>query len=123
MLLVCAGLFATNLRHAMAVDTGFRTDGLLLATFDPGLDGRSRVPTEEIFITLRSRLRAVPGVTSVGLAKYVPLQTGGAQRLQSSQSLSPGVTTKGFSNLWFNSKYRVISASEQEAPPPFISPT
>jgi predicted permease len=80
VLLVCAGLFATNLRHAMAVDTGFRTDGLLLATFDPGLDGRSRVPTEEIFITLRSRLRAVPGVTSVGLAKYVPLQIGGAQR-------------------------------------------
>lgn len=100
VLLVCAGLFSRNLRDAMAVDTGFRHERLLLATLDPGLGGRSGEEATEVFTRLMSRLRAVAGVRSVGLARWVPLEPGGAQQLVEIPGYvpSPGETM----NLQYN---------------------
>jgi len=80
VLLVCAGLFAKNLWQAMAVETGFRTDNVLLATLDPGLQGDGPVQTQKVFTELMSRMRLVPGVEVVGLGKNVPLAVPGSQR-------------------------------------------
>lgn len=80
VLLVCAGLFAKNLWRAMAVDTGFRTDNVLLATLDPGLQGDDPLETQKVFTELMSRMRVVPGVLAVGLGKHLPLAVPGSQR-------------------------------------------
>ncbi len=81
VLLVLSGLFAKNLKSALEIDTGFRSDGLFLATLDPGLQGFSPSETEELFVSLSQRIENLPGVRSVGMARYVPLGIDGAQRL------------------------------------------
>jgi predicted permease len=81
VLLVCAGLFAKNLKNALAVDTGFRQDELVVTTLDPGLHGYDRGASQEIFASLLARVRATQGVQSVGLAKFLPLGIPGAQQL------------------------------------------
>ena len=65
----------------MAVDTGFRHDGLALATLDPGLQGYEPEATRELYAELMDRARALPGVQGVGLARSVPMGFDGAQRL------------------------------------------
>jgi len=81
VLLVCAGLFARNLRDAQAVDLGFRHGELALATLDPGLQGYGPEASVELFAELLARVRALPGVQAAGLARQVPMEPGGAQQL------------------------------------------
>ena len=52
---------------------GFRTERMLLSSFDPRLAGYDGVRTEAFYRQLRERVRALPGVTSVGMTSIVPL--------------------------------------------------
>jgi predicted permease len=81
VLLVCAGLFARNLRDALAVDVGFRHERLALATLDPGLNGYGSDASVEVLSELLARAKALPGVQSAGLARNLPLEPGGPQQL------------------------------------------
>jgi len=54
-------------------EPGFRTEGLLLASFDPRLAGYDDVRTEAFYRQLSERVKALPGVTSVGMTSIVPL--------------------------------------------------
>lgn len=81
VLLVGAGLFARNLRDALAVDTGFMYEHLALATLDPGLHGYGPDASREIFAEILARARALPGVQAAGLARNVPMEPGGPQQL------------------------------------------
>ena len=47
-------------------EPGFRTEGMLLASFDPRLAGYDGVRTEAFYRQLSERVKALPGVTSVG---------------------------------------------------------
>ena len=49
VLLICAGLFLRNLRTATAIDKGFVTDNLLVASVDPSLQGYDRTRTAEFY--------------------------------------------------------------------------
>ncbi|HUF27457.1 MAG TPA: ABC transporter permease [Gemmatimonadaceae bacterium] len=80
VLLVAAGLFLRNLQTATQIDTGFDSEGLLLATVDPGLQGYDRTRAETFYATLASRLSSLPGVRAVGFAEMVPLGIGSQQR-------------------------------------------
>lgn len=73
VLLVCAGLFLGNLRSATAVDKGFESEGLLMAEFDPSLQGYARAATMEFYRRLDERLAAHPQVLSVGRIDNMPL--------------------------------------------------
>ncbi len=73
VLLVCAGLFLKNLRSATSIDKGFVGEGLVLAEFDPSLQGYNRARTEEFYRRLTERLREHPQVVSVGLVDNMPL--------------------------------------------------
>ena len=73
VLLVCAGLFLRNLQAATTLDKGFRSDHLLLATMDPGLQGYDRARSEDFYRRLTERVGATPGVRAVALAEMVPL--------------------------------------------------
>jgi putative ABC transport system permease protein len=77
LVLVVAGLFFESFVETKGTDPGFRTEGLLIATYD--LSGT--VTTDEYprqFATqLLDRLRRVPSVESVALANSMPLDIHG----------------------------------------------
>jgi predicted permease len=52
---------------------GFRTERILLSSFDPRLAGYDAVRTEAFYRQLSERVRGLPGVTSVGMTSIVPL--------------------------------------------------
>jgi predicted permease len=54
-------------------EPGFRTERMLLASFDPRLAGYDAVRTEAFYRQVSERVRALPGVTSVGMTSIVPL--------------------------------------------------
>ena len=80
VLLVCAGLFLRNLESATTVDKGFTSEGVLLATVDPGLQGYSRARSEQFYRVLGDRLRALPGVKHVAMAAAVQLGLNNSDR-------------------------------------------
>ena len=54
---------------------GFRTEGLIFASFDPALARYDDARTHAFYRLLRDRAQALPGVTSVALASTVPMRT------------------------------------------------
>jgi macrolide transport system ATP-binding/permease protein len=80
VLLICAGLFLVNLRSATTIDKGFSATTLLIADFDPALQGYSRARTESFYRELGARLAAQPGVQQVGLMEYLPLGINNSDR-------------------------------------------
>ena len=68
---------------------GFRTDGLIFASFDPALARYDDARAETFFRDVKDRAAALPGVTSVALASTVPMRT---DNLQVSQIAPEGFT-------------------------------
>jgi predicted permease len=52
---------------------GFRTERMLLSSFEPRSAGYDATRTEAFYRQLRDRVRALPGVTSVGMTSIMPL--------------------------------------------------
>jgi len=77
VLLVGAGLLVRTLLNLNRLDTGFRPQGLLLASYDlarQGYEGeRARVAHERLL----EAIRAMPGVESVSAARSAPVQSSG----------------------------------------------
>jgi macrolide transport system ATP-binding/permease protein len=73
LLLVSAGLFLRSLGRATALDKGFRSDHLLLATVYPALQGYDPAHTDAFYNDLLRRVRALPGVRNAALGEIVPL--------------------------------------------------
>jgi predicted permease len=80
LLLVSSGLFLRGLQAATAVDKGFDSDNLLLASVDPGLQGYDRERAEAFYRELEVGLKALPGVEAVGLGRSVPLSLSSSDR-------------------------------------------
>jgi macrolide transport system ATP-binding/permease protein len=68
---------------------GFRTEGLIFASFDPALARYNDQRAETFFRDLKDRAAALPGVRSVALASTVPMRT---DNLQASQVVPEGFT-------------------------------
>ncbi len=66
---------------------GFRTEGLIFASFDPALARYDDARAETFFRDLKDRAAALPGVRSVALASTVPMRT---DNLQGSQIVPEG---------------------------------
>ena len=81
LVLIVAGLFFQGFVETRETDPGFKTEGLLLATYD--LSGRPATAEGcgncvSLFATrLLERLRSVPGIDSAALASAVPLDIHG----------------------------------------------
>jgi putative ABC transport system permease protein len=73
LVLVCAGLMVRASITAQHVDPGFRTDRVLLASFNPGLVQLDADETRTFYARLVEQVRAQPGVSAAGLTRYVPL--------------------------------------------------
>lgn len=74
MLLIGAGLLFASFRRVLAVDPGFRSEGVLTASVTLP---RARYADDKALIAFHTealrRLRALPGVTSAGATDWIPL--------------------------------------------------
>ena len=75
--LISAGLFVRSLREAYEADPGFDPHRVLLASFDPFLSGYDDNHGREFYRRLIERVRTLPGVQSVTLARRLPLTLSG----------------------------------------------
>ncbi|MGA2168347.1 MAG: ABC transporter permease [Terracidiphilus sp.] len=73
LLLACAGLFVRSLQKAQQVDPGFDPNHVFLATYDLDPMGYSLQQGTEFHRQLLARIQALPGVQSVTLADFSPL--------------------------------------------------
>ncbi|MCA1601992.1 MAG: ABC transporter permease [Acidobacteria bacterium] len=73
ILLITTGLFVRSSLIAATVDPGFETQNGLVLTVDLGLQDYTETRGKEFQQQLKARLAALPGVTAVSLASYLPL--------------------------------------------------
>ncbi len=73
VLLATAGLFTRTL-SALQGASGFAAEEVLVAGFDPQLEGYSAEESRDFYRRLRERLAALPGVAAVGFASSLPGQ-------------------------------------------------
>ncbi len=73
VVLIAGGLFVRSLQQVAASQLGFRSDHLLLASLDLGLQGYDDARQKQFHQQLLDRLKALPGVRSASLARIVPL--------------------------------------------------
>ena len=72
ILLVGAGLFIRTFREALAVDLGYRLEGMLLAEVSPG-DRYSPSEALRFYRELLERLNGLPGIAAAGAARVTVL--------------------------------------------------
>ncbi len=73
LLLVCATQLYRATSYLLTEPPGFRTNHLLMVTFDPTLVRYTPAQTQEFFKRLAERARAIPGVKSAALTRMVPM--------------------------------------------------
>ncbi|MEE8586399.1 MAG: ABC transporter permease [Acidobacteriota bacterium] len=72
MLLIVAGLFVRGLGRARNMDLGFRPQGILNLSLDPGQNGYSQEQGRAFYRELEQKVRALAGVESASYAYSVP---------------------------------------------------
>jgi predicted permease len=81
ILLIGATLFLRSLQKAQQVDLGLDPENVSLASVDLGLQGYDEAKGKTFYTELLQRVKAVPGVRSVSLARMVPF---GSERMSKS---------------------------------------
>ena len=74
LLLVATTMFH-GFRSSMSNGPGYRTDHLLMMSFDPGLIRYSEPQAQQFFQQIRERARTLTGVKSAALASTIPMGT------------------------------------------------
>ena len=72
VVLIAGGLFVRSLQQVAGANLGFRSDHLLLASLDLGLQGYDEALQKQFHTRLLERLKELPGVRSASLASIVP---------------------------------------------------
>jgi predicted permease len=73
LMLVAAGLFVRSFRNAQQMSPGFNAQGVLLATYDLFPNGYDEASGRQFHRRAMEQVAAIPGVSSVSLARRVPL--------------------------------------------------
>ena len=73
VVLTVAGMSIRGFVNKRSSDPGFRTDHVLLMSVNPGLVGYSEQDTRQFYKEAIERVKSLPGVTSAGVAEFVPL--------------------------------------------------
>lgn len=77
VVLVAAAMFLRSFEGTREADTGFRREGVLLASYDLTGRGLDADATRTFAVRLLERLRALPGVEAAAIATSVPLDIHG----------------------------------------------
>lgn len=80
VLLIGAGLFLRSLRHAQAIDPSFDADRIVSVPLNINLLRYTRTQGREFYRAAVERVRAIPGVESVSVARNLPLGGGSSVR-------------------------------------------
>ena len=75
ILLAVAMFMYRGFQRLLERGPGYRTDHLLLMSFDPGLVGYTEAEAQQFFEQMAERARSVPGVKSAALVSSVPMAT------------------------------------------------
>ncbi len=71
VVIIGAGLFIQTLQNLQSVDTGFQKQNVVLFGLDGGpFAGRSPVQWKSLYLQMRSRLEAIPGVQSASFSTF-----------------------------------------------------
>lgn len=97
VLLVVAGLFLRTVREAAKISPGFEPDGLYLTDVSLGLLGHDDTRGLAFYRRLVERVRALPGVSAVTVARRVPLGLGSLTTRVGLEGQTPPSGEKGFS--------------------------
>lgn len=73
VLLVCAGLFLRSSLNVAKQDVGIRTDNLIVMSMDPEMLNYKQDRSIVFYRNLLDRVRALPGVDSAALGRYLPI--------------------------------------------------
>jgi predicted permease len=73
VLLVVAMFMYRGFKHELVQGPGYRTDHLVMMSFDPTLLRYSEAQSEQFFEQVAERSRAVPGVKSVTMTTMIPM--------------------------------------------------
>ncbi len=77
VLLAMATFMYRGFQHHLGKGPGYRTDHLLMMTFDPSLVRYTEPQAQQFFEQVAERARSLPGVKSVALASTVPMANEG----------------------------------------------
>ena len=77
VVLAAAGLLARSLQTLHSIDPLMRTDGLLLASLDPALNGYDEAAAKRFYQQLLERAGGLPGVESASFARLAPFSNSG----------------------------------------------
>jgi predicted permease len=81
VLLIGAGLLLRSFSRLSALDTGFRSERVLVGRVSlPGREYQDAASVRGLFDRLRERLEALPGVEAVGLSSIAPFSAGNNQQ-------------------------------------------
>ncbi|MES2124122.1 MAG: ABC transporter permease [Gemmatimonadota bacterium] len=100
VLVTGAGLLLDSFRRLVAVDPGFRTDGLLVVRAELGATGVPDSLHPALEAQVLDRLRAIPGVQSVATSTIAPLSHMGWNGFVVTDGFTPRDEQDGIS--WFN---------------------
>jgi predicted permease len=75
VLLAGAALCVRSLMNASAINAGFDTHHIVLATLDPGALGYTPAKADDFYARLLKRVEHLPGVSSASYAQFLPLGT------------------------------------------------
>jgi predicted permease len=90
VLVTGAGLFVRSLQKLLAVDTGFRREGLLLVSVNPGRAGYRGDALIQFYGRLQERLNTLPEVRASSVSVYPPVQGNGGTFFAASTVLADG---------------------------------
>jgi len=76
VLVIASGLLVQSFKKLRNVDPGYRTDGLYTFQFAPERPFRDGPSWGRMHLAFMDRLRALPGVTGVGIVNNIPLDEG-----------------------------------------------
>jgi predicted permease len=76
VLLIASALLVQSFKKLSHVDPGYRTDGLYTFQFAPDRPYRDGPSWGRLHLATMDRLRALPGVTGVGIVNNIPLDEG-----------------------------------------------
>jgi predicted permease len=101
ILLIGSGLFIRSLKNARTINPGFKVEGALLATVNPGLLRYSKEQGQEFYRQAVERVEALPGVEGASLMSIVPLGLSFAQQdvFVEKQNGSRTEVTTGFNTV------------------------
>lgn len=81
LLLVCASQVYRGVNYMLAAPPGFRSQNMLMASFDPSLARYTEDKAQQFYKRLVENARQIPGVASAALAGAVPMANSSDSRL------------------------------------------